>query len=168
MTMTPRIRTTLLLAVLALLMPLVPAAAGEIQPLERGTWAQILEAHKGRPLIVHLWGVTCAPCRTEMPEWGKLAQRHPSAGIVILHAERMPPDPKIVREMLDDAGLSNADTWAFAETMLARLRYEIDPKWLGELPMTLLIDSDGRRKTIIGAADMAEVESWIAAQKKAP
>lgn len=143
----------------------LPASAGDVQPFVRGSWSEITQAHKGRPLIVHLWGVTCAPCRVEMPEWGKLAARKPAADVVILHAERMPPDPKAVQEMLDDAGLAGADNWAFSDAMLARLRYEIDPKWLGELPMTLLIDADGTRKTIIGSADLGEVEAWIASQR---
>ena len=99
-----------------------------------------------------------------MPEWGKLVAKSPAATIVMLHAERLPPDPKMVREMLDDAGLAHADNWAFSETMLSRLRYEIDPKWLGELPMTLLVAPDGTRRTIIGSANMAEIEAWIAAQ----
>jgi thiol-disulfide isomerase/thioredoxin len=141
-----------------------PVHAGDVQPFVRGTWAEIAQAHKGRPLIVHLWGVTCAPCRVEMPEWGKLLAKKPAAPVVILHAERLPPDPNVVGDMLNDAGLAGADTWAFSETALSRLRYEIDPKWLGELPMTLLIDAEGNRRTIIGSADMAEVEAWIATQ----
>lgn len=142
------------------------ARAGDVQPFARGSWAAIEQAHKGRPLIVHLWGVTCAPCRAEMPEWGKLAAKRPSADVVFLHAERLPPDARMVREMLADAGLTDADNWAFADTMLSRLRYEIDPKWLGELPMTLLIDAEGKRQTIIGSASMEEIETWIAAQPR--
>lgn len=156
---------TILLAVTC---AILPASAGDVQPFVRGSWAEITQAHKGRPLIVHLWGVTCAPCRVEMPEWGKLVAKSPAARVVMLHAERLPPDPNMVRDMLDDAGLAKADNWAFTETMLARLRYEIDPKWLGELPMTLLIAPDGTRRTIIGSADMAEIETWIAAQERSP
>lgn len=153
-------------ALLALLAATAQASAGDVQPFGRGTWGEITQAHKGRPLIVHLWGVTCAPCRVEMPKWGKLVAKSPTAGVVMLHAERMPPDPSMVREMLDEAGLAQADNWAFSESMLARLRYEIDPKWLGELPMTLLIAPDGTRRTIVGSADMAEIEAWLAAQPK--
>lgn len=155
------IRTAVLL--LALAAGCAAAHAGDVQPFVRGTWSEITQAHKGRPLVVHLWGVTCAPCRVEMPEWGKLVAKSPAANVVMLHAERLPPDPKMVSEMLDDSGLAKADNWAFSESMLARLRYEIDPKWLGELPMTLLIAPDGNRRTIIGSADMAEIEAWIAA-----
>ena len=25
----------------------------------------------GRALVVHFWGVTCGPCRAEMPQWGR-------------------------------------------------------------------------------------------------
>lgn len=167
--MAPMLRLTHIATLLLALMAACTAArAGDVQPFARGTWAEITQAHKGRPLIVHLWGVTCAPCRVEMPEWGKLLAKKPAAHIVMLHGERMPPDPAVVQDMLGEAGLAGADNWAFSETMLARLRYEIDPKWLGELPMTLLIAPDGTRRTIIGTADMADIEAWIAAQPQAP
>src|SRR4029079_15501480 len=69
------------------------AVAGEPQALSRGGWQQIRSAHAGRPTIVHLWGLTCAPCRVEMPEWGKLVRDHPDVNLITIHAERAPPDP---------------------------------------------------------------------------
>ncbi len=51
------------------------AAALDFKPYGRGAFAQIVNAHAGRPLIVHFWSVTCAPCLAELPQWAKLTQR---------------------------------------------------------------------------------------------
>lgn len=144
----------------------LPAGAGEPQALSRGGWQAIRQAHAGRPMIVHLWGLTCAPCRVEMPEWGKLVRDNPGLNLITIHAERLPPDPRAVRAMLEDAGLLSADNWMFDDDGLERLRYEIDPKWRGELPMTLLIGRDGTTTTITGPADLAAVRSWLQLQSR--
>lgn len=46
------------------------AAAGTLKPFERGSWQQIVHAHRGRPTLVHFWGVTCGPCKVELPQLG--------------------------------------------------------------------------------------------------
>jgi hypothetical protein len=66
--------------------------------------------------------------------------------------------------MLAQTGLQAIDNWMFSDSFLERLRYEIDPKWAGELPMTLLIARDGTTRVIVGPADLANVRAWIAAQ----
>jgi len=142
------------------------AVAGEPQALSRGEWQKIRKAHAGRPTIVHLWGLTCAPCRVEMPEWGKLVRDNPGVNLITIHAERAPPDPRTVRAMLEDAGLLSVDNWMFDDGFLERLRYEIAPKWRGELPMTLLIDRDGATSTISGPADLAAVRAWLQLQSR--
>jgi Thiol-disulfide isomerase and thioredoxins len=31
----------------------------------------MLRSHAGRPTLVHFWGVTCGPCKVELPLLGK-------------------------------------------------------------------------------------------------
>jgi hypothetical protein len=38
-------------------------------------------------------------------------------------------------------------------------------RWRGEIPITLLIAGDAETTTIKGASDVAEVRSWLDAQK---
>src|SRR5260221_557708 len=64
-----------LLAALLLLLALPAAAAAEPQPFERGSWSALREAHAGRPMVVHLWGLTCAPCLVELPRWETVRRR---------------------------------------------------------------------------------------------
>ncbi|MDX2205009.1 MAG: TlpA family protein disulfide reductase [Hyphomicrobiaceae bacterium] len=150
-------------AVLALC-TVTAAYAADIRAFGKGMWASIIEEHKGKPLIVHLWGVTCAPCREELPEWGRLVQDKPPIDIVIVHAERLPPNPNTMHNMLEYSGLGEIRTWAFADAPVGTLIREIDPNWRGELPVTMLISRTGFAKLAIGRADMSEVRGWIAAQ----
>ena len=48
---------------------------------------------------------------------------------------------------------------------MERVRFEMNPRWHGEIPMTLLIARDGKTTTIEGAADPAQVRASLDAQK---
>ncbi len=153
---------------LALLLAVAPAGAqaADLQSFSRGSWSKLRAAHDGQPTVVHFWGLTCAPCLVEMPEWGKLSGERPDMRLVMIAADPVPQDPARVNDMLARADLAKAENWAFTDRFNERLRYEIDPAWAGELPRTLLIDRDGKETVLAGVADLAEVRAWLDAQKK--
>lgn len=156
---------TLLLA-LFLAIASVTAQAADLLSFERGSWAKLRAAHDGKPTVVHFWGLTCAPCLVEMPEWGKLQAERPDMQLVMVAADPVPQDPARVSDMLARANLAKAENWTFTDRFNERLRYEIDPAWPGELPRTMLIDRNGEATVLTGVADLAEVRSWLDAQKK--
>jgi hypothetical protein len=45
------------------------------------------------------------PCRTEMPEWGKLLLERPDLGLVVINADLVPNEPSAVSAMLAQTGL---------------------------------------------------------------
>ncbi|HLN24855.1 MAG TPA: TlpA disulfide reductase family protein [Patescibacteria group bacterium] len=141
----------------ALLLAAFPVCAA---PLHEGGWPAVLLAHAGQPVIVHVWGMTCAPCQVELPEWGKLRQERPSLALVLVEADPMPVKPERIGAVLAKAGLADAESWVL-EDADERQRYEIDPAWGGELPMTLLIGRDGKTVRILGAADFNVVRQWL-------
>jgi thiol-disulfide isomerase/thioredoxin len=141
------------------------AAAGpELRAFVRGRWQAILEAHRGQPTIVHFWGVTCGPCRLEMPQWGRLLREHPGLLLVVIDADPVPNAPDAVSAVLTETGLAGAESWMFADGFLERLRYEVDREWHGEIPRTMLIARDGTISTIEGSANMEAVRAWLDAQ----
>jgi len=147
---------------LALLVAALPAiaAAAEPRPLARGDWAALTAAHAGRPAVVHFWGVTCGPCLAELPQWHAFAARRRDLDLVMVDADPPAVAPEDIVATLDRAGLGNVESWRFADADNDRLEYEIDPRWHGELPYTLLIGRDGKVEPILGAVDFATLERW--------
>lgn len=153
----------------AVLQSLALAGATDIHSFERGSWQQIRKAHAGQPLVVHFWGVTCGPCRGEMPEWGRFLTERAGLHLVMIDADLVPNAPAAVQAMLDENGLSSrVENWMFNDDFVERLRYEIDPQWQGEIPRTLLIGADGTTTTLEGVADFADIGAWLDAQAAAP
>jgi len=146
-----------------------PAAEGpsELKPFVRGSWQEVLRSHKGRPTLVHFWGVTCGPCKVELPLLGKFMKDNAEVDVVMISADLVPNLPGAARAMLENAGLGAAENWLFADGFVERLRFEIDPAWQGDIPRTLLIARDGTVTTIEGSAEMPDLEKWLDRQKAA-
>ena len=155
-----------LMALLGLLLAR-PALAEPPQPFARGSWQTLRAAHAGQPMVVHLWGLTCGPCLVELPQWGRLLRERPDLKLVLIAADPVPEEPARAAGTLEKAGLGKAESWMFADRFEERLRYEIDPRWRGELPRTLLIDRAGAVQVISGIADLDQVRAWLDAQAKA-
>jgi thiol-disulfide isomerase/thioredoxin len=135
-----------------------------LKPFERGTWQHVLKDHAGRPTLVHFWGVTCGPCKVELPLLGQFAKEHPEIDVVTISADLVPNLPAATQSMLDKAGLSSTENFIFSDGFVERLRFEIDPAWQGDIPRTLLIARDGTITTIEGSAEAADLAKWSAQQ----
>jgi thiol-disulfide isomerase/thioredoxin len=152
-------------ALIAVLM-LPPAAAAELLPFGRGSWEELRRAHDGRPAIVHFWGLTCGPCLVELPEWGRFAQVTSAADVIMVAADPVPEEPEQLGATLAKAGLSSVESWRFADRFTERLEYEVDPQWRGELPLTVLLGSDGAVRSILGTVDFADLRTWTEQQSR--
>lgn len=139
-------------------------APPSLKPFERGTWQGLLKGHTGRPTLVHFWGVTCGPCKVELPLLGRFAKEHPEIDVVTISADLVPNVPVATQSMLDKAGLSSTENFIFNDGFVERLRFEIDPAWQGDIPRTLLISPNGAIATIEGSAELADLEKWSAQQ----
>jgi thiol-disulfide isomerase/thioredoxin len=153
-------------AFLATLVLSAPASemSPSLKPFERGSWQALLRAHAGHPTIVHFWGVTCGPCKVELPLLGQFMKEHPAIDVVTVSADLVPGLSDATRSMLDKAGLAAAENWIFDDGYVERLRFEVDPRWQGDIPRTLLVAREGTIMTIEGSADMSDVEKWSSEQ----
>jgi hypothetical protein len=88
--------------------------------------------------------------------------------LVTINADMVQDAPEAAQEFLAKSGLSNAENWIFDDSFVERLRYEIDPKWQGEIPVTLLIGSNGSIRRIEGSAKLPEVSTWLNQQQAPP
>jgi len=157
------------LAAICFVASLAPAlgaeAPSQLKPFGRGSWQEIQRAHAGRPTIVHFWGVTCGPCKVELPLLGQFMKEHGAIDVVTISADLVPNLPAAAHSMLEKAGLGSAENWIFDDGFVERLRFEIDPAWQGEIPRTLLIARDGTVTTIEGSAEIPDLEKWLDRQK---
>ena len=106
------IATILLLAAL----PAVSASDSAMMSFQRGSWRQLLHSHAGRPMLVHFWGVTCGPCKVELPQLGEFMKQHPAIQVVTIDADLVPNSDTAALTMLRSAGLSLAENWMFRNT----------------------------------------------------
>ena len=132
-----------------------------------GSWQQMLRSHAGRPTPRHFWGVTCGPCKVELPLLGKFMKDNAEVDVVMISADLVPNLPGAARAMLEKAGLASAENWLFADGFVERLRFEIDPAWQGEIPRTLLIARDGRRHHDRRSAENRTLKNGLDRQKVA-
>jgi len=154
-----------LIAIVAVALFCVPAHSAEMRAFGRGTWTSILNEHAGKPVVIHLWGLTCAPCLTELPHWAALERDRKDMTLIMIAADPTPANADDLTVTLDNAGLQRSERWMFADAFSERLRFEVDPKWRGEMPRTILISADGKPTIMPGLADLGAIRTWLDAEK---
>jgi len=135
------------------------AASASTLTLARDSYAQIRARHAGRPLVVHIWGMSCGPCLVELPHWAALARRRPDLDLVLIQADVSPP--RAAEQTLARAGLGGQESWRPAGEIDDFVRASIDPAWTGEMPRTLLVAPDGATTVVPGIADLGAVGRWL-------
>jgi thiol-disulfide isomerase/thioredoxin len=139
------------------------ANAFQIRPFVSGSWEQIKASHKGRPTIIHFWAMTCGPCLTEMAAWGKFRGEHREISFIFVDAESFGSDAtgESTGRLMENAKIGETEHWKFSDPFEERLRFEIEPNWMGEMPFTILITPDGQSTTILGAASFEDISDWL-------
>lgn len=125
------------------------AAPTEVKTFGNGSYQWMLNHYKDKPFVLIIWSITCPSCLKEMPLISKLSKEQPGLNLVLLSV-----DDKSVQDEIDAIlkkhQLQTLDNWVFAEDNSPKLRYEIDPKWYGELPRTYFFNASHQRHGISG------------------
>lgn len=150
--------TALIACTLVMLISLT-SVAGELRPFVSGSMQKIVADHKGRPLIVHFWSLSCSPCLEELAMWSRLTKKFPGLGLVMVSTDTA-SRRGAVRTTLRRYGLGKHPNWIFADEFVERLRFQIDRHWYGELPRTYFFTADGQSKSISGRLKAQQVEVW--------
>jgi thiol-disulfide isomerase/thioredoxin len=114
-----------------------------------------LSDFRGKVVVVNLWAMWCAPCRTEMPTLARLSESYVGQDVVVLPIN------------VDATPDAIADAKSFIDVHEPLPMYS-DPKFQlpfelpgkGKMPQTVLLDRQGRiRAYFSGEADWASPEA---------
>ena len=141
------------------------ADVGAIRPFDRASFTQIRAAYAHKPLVVHIWGLTCGPCLAELPKWGQMRKAHPDMNLVLIQADEGSADA--IGAAVEHAGLKGVDSWSTRSEIDEFERASIDASWVGDMPRTLLISADGEVTTLKGVVDPSVISRWLAASRHA-
>lgn len=130
-----------------------------LKPYQNGDWSSLVKTANGTPIAIHFWGVTCPACVKEMPLWGNFVKSHQNAKVIFIQVDDVSPES--MQKMLNKAGLEKANNYYVAAPFDDRLRFEIDPKWRGETPTTILIDKNGKVTRKTGLVNFQQLQSQL-------
>ena len=135
-----------------------------LKPYQSGDWSSLVKSANGAPIAIHFWGVTCPACVKEMPLWGSFLKNKQNAKVIFIQVDDVTPES--MQKMLNKAGLGKANNYFVVGPFDERLRYEIDPKWHGETPTTILIDKNGKATRKTGLMNFQQLQSSLIAGRE--
>jgi thiol-disulfide isomerase/thioredoxin len=135
-----------------------------LKPYQSGDWSSLVKSANGAPIAIHFWGVTCPACVKEMPLWGNFLKNNQNTKVIFIQVDDVTPES--MQKMLNKAGLEKANNYYVVGPFDERLRYEIDPKWHGETPTTILIDKNGKATRKTGLMNFQQLQSSLIAGRE--
>ncbi len=102
----------------------------EPRPFDARSLEAIRRAHAGRPFVLSLWSMNCAPCAREMPLWREMQARNPGVKLVLVSTDGAAPIER-VKAFLRRHDPGPVENWRYADEFEERIRHSIDPKWRG-------------------------------------
>lgn len=124
-----------------------------------GSLDKILETRIGKPFLMVLWSLECPPCRHEMALLGRTIKADPDFDVVLISTDDFEEGAR-TEILLAEYGMDQTESWIFADPHTQRLRYEIDPKWYGELPRAYFYDPQHQRLALSGALQPQHLVAW--------
>jgi thiol-disulfide isomerase/thioredoxin len=131
--------------------PMAPAYVFKTREGADVTFAQF----RGKVVVVNLWAMWCAPCRTEMPTLARLDEAYPDSDLMVLpiNVDATPDGLADARSFIDVH-----EPLPLYSDMKFQLPFELPGE--GKMPQTVILDRQGRiRASFSGEADWASPEA---------
>jgi len=87
-------------------------------------------------------------------------KQKPALKIILLAADELSASAQI-HGILAKLQLTDLENWVFADGNDQKLRFEIDPKWYGEIPRTYFFNAAQQRTGISGVLSKGRYEEMI-------
>ena len=139
-------RTRIIIAVLFAFVPIVTHGQ-DAQPPQltvkgiNGRYINLSD-YRGKVVLVNFWATWCPPCRKEIPDLIRLQRDYGSRGLQVIGVTYPPQKLAEVRRFVQRAKVNYPIAVGTKETKLLFTTSE-------SLPMTIVIDTDGRIQDII-------------------
>lgn len=127
-----------------------------VKAFELGSFEQIVTDKNQQDHLVILWSFDCPPCITELEKISELHQQFPAYQLTLINTDAVDEQTR-VKKILKQFDLAGLDNWGFANGDEEKLRYEIDPRWYGDLPRSYFFPLQGKIQRLRGALTSAEL-----------
>jgi thiol-disulfide isomerase/thioredoxin len=132
-----------------------------LQPFASGSYQQILANNAKKPFMLVIWSVDCSSCIKDMTLINEIHTENPALKIIMLAADE-PSVAEQVKQLLSKYKLDTLENWMFSDENSDKLRFEIDPKWYGELPRTYFFNAAHQRVGMSGVLSKKEILAKLA------
>jgi thiol-disulfide isomerase/thioredoxin len=127
-----------------------------LKAFELGSFEQIIIDKNKQDHLVVLWSFDCPPCITELEKISELHQQFPNYQLTLINTDAVEEQMR-VKKILQQFDLAGLDNWGFANSDEEKLRYDIDPRWYGDLPRSYFFPLQGKIKRLRGALSSDEL-----------
>ena len=132
------------------------SASVSLKAFELGSFEQIVTDKNQQDHLVILWSFDCPPCITELEKISELHQQFPNYQLTLINTDAVEEQMR-VKKILQQFDLAGLDNWGFANDDEEKLRYDIDPRWYGDLPRSYFFPLVGKIKRLRGALTSEEL-----------
>ena len=131
-------------------------------PVDEPAYTKLIQANKGKVVLVDFWATWCAPCRAEMPLVAKMAASLKAKGLVVLTISADDPEQEVdAMKFLKQSGVS-LPSYVKRPKDDDKFISGVDRKWQGALPAMFLYDKNGKMvKSWIGETPVSELQNGI-------
>jgi thiol-disulfide isomerase/thioredoxin len=136
------------------------AAADNFKPFTESSFREIIKQYEGQEFLLGLWSIDCPPCMVELQYMADLLELNPEIPYVLISTDSI-QRRDYSAEYLQDVGLSDRESWMFADSFVERLRFSIDPNWYGELPRSYFFDKTHTMKSHSGIVSEKLLQEWF-------
>lgn len=149
-------RFKLLILATALFMVSGSVLADPPQAFHADSLKSIEAERNGKPFLLILWSLDCAPCYSELEHVKNVRQEGHALDVVLISTDK-PDRAGEIEDTLAGFDLSDLESWVFDDPVPERLRYKVDPEWYGELPRAYFYNESHSRTAYSGAISLREL-----------
>lgn len=129
-----------------------PAVQSEIGQLEYRELLDLIDASKGKVVLVNFWATWCPPCREELPELMRLRERYSEDQLVVLGVS-VDDNTGLVKKFMRDTPFNYPVYWRTPELLAA---YQVNG-----VPYTVVYDRQGHMADDMVGYQPGKVEAVV-------